>query len=501
MIRPLFACAGLVLVAVAASRVCAAEVAARLFPAAGAVNVPPDVPLRLSFDAPPKLGAAGKIQVFDAVTDALVDAVDVSAPVGTKSIGGLSDYKYYPVLVVGNDALVTLKSGALAYGKSYYVTAAPGIVQCGADGSAGIEGPKAWKFSTQAAAPAAGAAKLSVAADGTGDFCTVQGALDFIPDGNTTPTTIFVRKGTYTEIVFFFNKHALTLLGEDRTGTVIGYPNNAAFNGAGGNPFAGNSPDPSASDPKTGGAIYRRGAFTVQHANDLTIANLTLRNTTPQGGSQAEAIIVNGTTTAHAIFKDVDFYSFQDTVQINGQAYLSNCHFEGDVDFMWGTGPSFFEHCTARSLRSGAFYTQIRNPGTNHGFVYVRCTFDGAPGIAGNFLSRVPVARFPHSEVVLIDCVLTGAVGPVAWQLQGVPAAASAGTTAPPATNDIHFWEFNSHGPDGKPVDVSQRFAVSRQLTPPGDAALIADYGNPVFVLGEKWDPKSAAIFRAGGKR
>ncbi|GAB1489539.1 hypothetical protein MASR2M8_19920 [Opitutaceae bacterium] len=44
-----------------------------------------------------------------------------------------------------------------------------------------------------------------------------------------------------------------------------------------------------------------------------------------------------------------------------------------------GTGPVLFEDCTARSLRSDAHYTQVRNPSGRQGFVFLRCTFDGAP--------------------------------------------------------------------------------------------------------------------------
>ena len=118
--------------------------------------------------------------------------------------------------------------------------------------------------------------------------------------------------------------------------------------------------------------------FLAHRVNDLVIANLTLHNTTPQGGSQAEAIILNGGPDAHAILANLDLYSFQDTLQINGQAYITNCYIEGDVDFMWGKGPCFFENCEAKSLRSNAYYTQIRNPATNHGYVYKDCKFDGA---------------------------------------------------------------------------------------------------------------------------
>ena len=199
------------------------------------------------------------------------------------------------------------------------------------------------------------------------------------------------------------------------------------------------------------GAIYRRGMFLAQRVNDLVIANLTLHNTTPQGGTQAEAIILNGGPDAHAILANLDLYSFQDTLQINGQAYITNCYIEGDVDFMWGKGPCFFENCEAKSLRSNAYYTQIRNPATNHGYVYKDCKFDGAPGVTGNFLSRIAPARFPASEVVLINCTLSDAVGAVGWRLDMATEAPS-----------VHFWEYNSHDAAGKPVDMSKRLS-SRQ--------------------------------------
>jgi pectin methylesterase-like acyl-CoA thioesterase len=220
---------------------------------------------------------------------------------------------------------------------------------------------------------------------------------------------------------------------------------------------------------------------------------MTLHNTTPQGGSQAEAIIVNGSLAARTVIRDCDFFSFQDTVQINGQAYMVRCHVEGDVDFLWGRGPSFFEDCTFVTLRSGAYYTQVRNPGTNHGFVFLRCRFEGAPGVKDNYLTRVEPHRFPDSEVVLIDCVLGEVVGAVGWQLQRAK-----GATEDPAPGNVRFWEFNSRTPDGAPVDDSGRLPASRRLREPDDAATIAQYRDPAWVLGGAWDPRSDA--RSRGK-
>lgn len=456
---------------------------ARLFPTRLANDVSPDSPLRISFPSPVVLGKSGTLKVIDQATQQVVETIDLGAapsnpsppstrpavthlsagfgaPTKVRTIGGLGNYNYYPIIVSGNEAQIFLPGDTLAYGKRYRVTIDPGVFILGDKAFEGLDG-SAWTFATRDRPPAAGSTKLTVAADGSGDFATLQGALDFIPDGNTTPITITLRKGTYTEMVYLANKHGITILGEDRKQTVLEYPTNDRFNNS------------------AAGGGYRRGVFRANRCNDLVLANLTIRNTTPQGGSQAETIILNGTTSAHAILTQLDLYSFQDTLQVNGQAYISDCFIQGDVDFMWGTGPCFFENCTARSVRSNAYYTQIRNPMSNHGYVFYHCTFDGLEGVKGNFLARIEPVRFPYSEVALIDCTLGAAVSPVAWKLDG-------STVAP----NVHFWEFNSHTAAGESVDTTGRLAVSRQLKEPEDSATIKQYTDPTFVLGNDWNPK-----------
>jgi pectinesterase len=445
------------------------------FPAAGATGISPDTPLRLTFSSPPTRGEAGRIEIHDAADNGVVEAIDLGATSATQTIGGVTNFKYHPVIIEGNVAWIFPEHGALAYGHTYYVTIDAGAFHDAVGAFGAADASAGWRFTTKPTAPAAGGAQLTIAADGSGDFCTVQGALDFLPDGNRTPTTLLLRRGTYREIVAVTNKHAITLRGEDRQESVITYANNARLN------------------PQ--GSPYRRGMLLAFRCEDFVVTNLTLRNTTPAGGSQAEAIILAGSTMARAIVKDVDLYSLQDTLQINGQAYVENCYIEGDVDFMWGTGPVFFEHCTARSVRSKTYYTQIRNRATNHGYVYHRCTFDGAPGVVDNFLSRIAPARFPNSEVVLLDCVLTRAVGATAWLFE----AAAPGAPIPPGP-EVHFWEFNSHDADGQPVDTGSRMPGSRQLREPADATLIRDYSDPTFILGNDWHPRAAPIFAAGKK-
>ena len=452
------------------------------WPVAGAKDVCPDAVLRLRFNRPPLLGQSGAIRVIDSASRAVLESLDASAATATRTIGGFPDFVIHPITVTGDEAQIPLSG--LAYGRAYEVAMDSALFP-GARGLPGAgNGNPPLRFATRAAPPAAGTAHLTVAADGTGDFCTVQGAVDFVPAGNTVPTTIFIKKGIYPEIVAFAEKSGLTFLGEDRRQTVIAYANNAKFNPGGGNPFAGPHPDPSGE--RAASRIYHRSVFLAHRAEDLVIANLTIRNTTPQGGSQAEAIILNGTETARAILRNVNLFSFQDTLQINGQACVSDCFIEGDVDFMWGTGPCLFRQCECRSVRSGTYYTQVRNPPAHHGFVFLRCRFDGVPGVTGNFISRIQPSRFPASEVVLLDCTLGPSVEDVGWRLDDTADA-----------SNVHFWEYASHDTEGRPVEARRRLRVSRQLREPADAPTIAHYSDPVFVLGRGWNPL-APSFAAG---
>ncbi len=458
-------------------------------PATSAGSILPDTRLSITFNQPIFAGVSGFIRIHDASTDAVVDSVDLVAattlkntlraastlstrdlPVQNKTIGTLTNFNYYAVTLSGSTATIYPRNGVLAYDKSYYITIEPGVfVDSSGASFAGISGSSTWSFTTAASGPAPGATTLTVAADGSGDFHTVQAALDFVPAGNTTPTRIFIRKGTYFETVYFTGKNNLTLLGEDRAQTIIEYPNNNNLNNVSGS--------------------YHRMTFYGDNVSGTVLANLTVLNSTPQNGSQAEAIILRGNvTTGHNIITGIDTYSYQDTVQFNGQTYIGDSRIEGDVDFMWGNGPAFFKDCDIKMLRaSGGYLAQVRNPSTNHGFVYVDCALSSIAGSTGNFFARIDPGSFPYSEFVLINCSMSSFITPAGWKLDNA-------TSAP----NVRFWEYNStDSTTALPVDVSGRAAFSKQLTQPADATDIANYSTPSYVLGGSWTPALAPIITA----
>jgi len=114
-----------------------------------------------------------------------------------------------------------------------------------------------------------------------------------------------------------------------------------------------------------------------------------------------------------------------------------------------------------------------------HGNVFKDSTFIGTK--EATTIARSPVNEtfaYPYAEVVLLNATLEN-IAPEGW------GEADKG-------GEVHFWEYNSHNPDGSAVDTSHRVPWSRQLRQPGDAKLIADYSRPDFVLAG-WKPKPEA--------
>jgi len=480
------------------------------FPADRGQGISPDTHLVLTFPAAPTLGKSGQIRIYDA-DNRLVDTLDLSIPAGPTTgatgppapytptpytygtahptnadtvpgtpsgaaaptsrdyqltiIGGFSDgFHFYPVIVHDRVATIYPHHNLLRYNKTYYVQIDPGVLTL-ADGSfTGIGGRSGWTFTTKKQAPAASSSRVVVAADGTGDFTTVQGAIDFVRDRNPRRVTIFIRNGSYEEIVYFRNKSNITILGEDRDKVVVFYANNEVFN-----PHPVNI----STNEWPGTFPSRRAAFMGDNSTGIHLVNLTIK-TTARG--QAEGLLLMGDRN---ILSHVTVIGSGDALQVNGPVYITDSLVVGDGDTILGRGPAFFYRT---ELQSNGVFMWIRNTAANHGNVFVECTFRKR-GAGVTELARAPINNgraYPNAEAVLINSKLEG-ISPAGWGAMG-------GDTA-----NMHYWEYNSTNlGDGKPVDVSQRKAESRQLTKERDAEIIANYSNPAYVLG--WTPEVIAI-------
>ncbi len=481
-----------------------------LFPQDKATNVNPDTLLKLTFPSPPAPGTSGQIRIYDAADDRLVDVLDLSIPAGpttptpspdadytkvpyryspgratntdTKAgtpsgtalqtpdayqltiIGGFTDgFHFYPVIIHDNTANIYPHNNLLEYGKTYYVQMDPGVLILKDGGFEGISGKNGWRFTTKKEPPPAGSDRLLVSPDGKGDFNTVQGAVDFIPDFNPKRITVYIRNGMYEEIVYFRNKTNITFLGQERDKTVVFYANNEIFN-------------PHPVNVKTnevpGTFPSRRAAFAADNCGGIHLVNLTVKNT---AYGQAEGLLING---ENVIISNVTIAGSGDALQSNGSAYFTHCRIVGDGDTILGRGPAYFNEC---ELNSYGPYMWIRNTSENHGNVFVNCLFK-TRGDQDTVLARNPTngaKNYPYSEAVLINCRLSG-IDPVGWGKIGGD------------TSNIRYWEYNSTNlTDGTPVDFSMRHPASKILTMERDSALISAYENPAYVLGG-WKPAMA---------
>jgi hypothetical protein len=482
----------------------AEEVAPAVSPASGARDVNPDTHLVLRFAQPPVAGKSGQIRIYDADDEQLVDTLDMATPAGpteraklpaapylvtpypypegprrtnanTKAgtpsagaepapagyqltiIGGFTDgFHFHPLIVRGNTATVYPHHNLLEYGKRYYVQIDAGVIE----GFDGIRGKTAWRFATKARPPAANVERVTVNADGTGDFNTVQGALDFVPDHPARRTTVFVRAGDYEEIVYFRNKSNLTIEGEHRDKVRVHYANNEVFNPHPANISTNEAP---------GTFPSRRAAFAADNVKGVHLKNMTLQ-TTLEG--QAEGLLITG---GENVVSDVTVIGSGDALQVNGSTYLEGVKVVGHGDTILGRGPAFFRRC---EIESRGPFMWVRNTSANHGNVFVDCRFS-AIGDGQPHLARSPVNKgksYPHAEAVLINATLSG-VSPQGWGEIGGDAS------------NVRFWEYNSRHADGTQVDVSKRHPASRQLTMESDAELIKKYGTPSWVLGG-WAPR-----------
>jgi pectin methylesterase-like acyl-CoA thioesterase len=483
LFRPLLALAAVImaLVPAASSQAAAgaggASTGPVLHPQGAQDAVCADTPLRLTFESPVRLGTSGQLQVHHA-DGTLVDVVDLADP-GTyqRSIGGaLTDYGevhrwfYEPVVVDGNTASVHLHY-VLDPGQEYYVTVDEGFFR----GYQGIDDAETWRFSTRPG-PEPGAAGLSVDQAGGGDFCTVQGAVDFVPERNDSDVRIDVAPGTYREIVYVpQTKPHLTIAGRGAESTVIGYPNNNVLNGdiAMSDVPARQSYCPRRVLPEPDRFNCWRAAFGVD-ADDFRLSGVTIHNLTPDGGSQAEAFRGNGD---RIVLERVRVLSHQDSLRLQGRAFVTDSYVEGDVDFVWGTGGVFVQDSELRSLDAG-YVNQVRNADDGPGNVFVNTRLTRAASVPDGsvLLGRIELNRFPYSQVAFIDSAMDAHIAPVGWGVTGGDCASA---------DRLRFWEYGSTDLAGEALDVGGRLPCSRQL----DAAEAEEWRDPATLL-DGWDPR-----------
>ncbi|HVN93387.1 MAG TPA: pectinesterase family protein [Terracidiphilus sp.] len=306
-----------------------------------------------------------------------------------------------------------------------------------------------------------------VAADGTGDYYSVQRALDMIP--KTGGAVVSVAPGTYREVITI-NKPNVTILSAnpDAAKTVVINDRSAGQNG---------------------GTLH--SATVNVTADNFSAQNITFANdfntTHPQlpAGSQALALLVTGD---RAIFHNVRLLGNQDTVYLGTSCgndgdncpatrqYFSDCYIEGNVDFIFGDSKAAFENCEIHSTpHKGGFITaQSKHyPTQDSGFVFDHCKLTAGPAVEGNVYLGRPWR--PYATVIFMHTWMGDRIDPAGWR-EWHPGETHSLET-------VYYAEFDSSGPG---AHHDERDPHTHFLTP----EQAQQYDPAVFLRGaDNWDP------------
>lgn len=274
-----------------------------------------------------------------------------------------------------------------------------------------------------------------VAQDGSGDYLTLQAAIDNAPEGRGTPYLIFVKNGRYKEhIEIPALKPFLHIIGQDRDKTVI-YDDRLC---GGDNAYN-----------------VDQGATVLVKAADTFFENITLENShghEKQAGPQALAL---NTQADRIALNNVALLSYQDTwITSSSQKnrhYIKNSLIEGAVDFIYNGGDVYLDGDTLEINRtSGGYIVAPRHTAdTKWGYVFMNNIIrPGKDFNTGNTLNVTDVwlGRPWHDspKTVFINTQTFVPIPAKGWYntMGGLP----------------ELWaDYNTVDADGNPLDLSQR--------------------------------------------
>ncbi len=273
---------------------------------------------------------------------------------------------------------------------------------------------------------------LVVARDGTGQFRTVDEAIEVCRAFMDYHKVIFVKRGIYKEKLIIPQwLQNIEICGEDRDNTIITYDDHANIKTA-----------------ERPGGIGTFRTYTLRiDGNDITLKNITIENNAAKLG-QAVALHTQGDRLT---FVNCRFLGNQDTVYTGmggTRLYFDGCYIEGTTDFIFGPSTAWFERCTIH-CKSDSYITAASTPRDEaFGYIFNECTVTAAANVSKLFLGR-PWRDYGYT--LFMHCELPAQIRPEGWHHWEKQREQTA-----------RYMEFENRGAGAA---TANRVAWSRQLT------------------------------------
>ena len=289
---------------------------------------------------------------------------------------------------------------------------------------------------------------IVVSRDGTGNFRTLQEAIESARAFMDYTVTIYVKNGVYKEKVIVPSwVENIDIIGEDRDKTIITYDDHANINKMG---------------------TFRTYTVKVE-GSDITFKNLTIENNAAQLG-QAVALHTEGDRLK---FINCRILGNQDTIYTGAKftrLYFKDCYIDGTTDFIFGPSTALFEDCIIHSKRN-SYVTAASTPKeAKYGYVFKHCKLTAEPGVDKVYLGR---PWRPYAYTLFIECELGKHIVLAGWHNWGKQSN----------EETARYMEYKN---TGEGANASERVAWSKQLTKKEAEAVTVD---TIFRTQSDWDP------------
>lgn len=272
------------------------------------------------------------------------------------------------------------------------------------------------------------ATEIYVAKDSTGDYTSIQAAIDATKAFPNVPIKIFIKEGVYQEKVRVYAWNTrLSLIGDKNGATII--TNDDSFKSV---DLGRNS-------------TFHTYTLKVEAA-DFYGSDLIIENS---AGRVGQAVALH-TEADRVFFENCQFIGHQDTMYLSGERdrqYFKNCTVIGTTDFIFGSATAIFDHCLIQSSKS-SYITAASTPAdVDFGFVFMHCKLSGEGLEKGSVYLGRPWRDY--AKTVFIACEMGEHIHSKGWKEWN-------------SDGQTYYAEFESFGPGGQ---ADERVDWSVQLT------------------------------------
>ena len=246
---------------------------------------------------------------------------------------------------------------------------------------------------------------LVVSRDGTGEFRTIDEAIEVCRAFMDYTKVIYVKKGVYKEKLIIPSWLTnITICGEDRDNTIITWDDHANIK----MPVGGLDSEATVKGKPMG--TFRTYTLKVQ-GSYITLKDITIENNAAKLG-QAVTLHTEGD---HILVQNCRLLGNQDTVYtgVGGtRVAFYDCYIEGTTDFIFGPSIAWFQNCEIHS-KANSYITAASTPaGQKYGYVFYKCRLTADKDVDKVYLGR---PWRPFAATIFMDCELGKHIRPEGW--------------------------------------------------------------------------------------